>query len=396
MTGVDDDVANAGGHREATVSHTVSGGDYAGVTASDVTVTVTDDDTRSVVISESSAEVSEAGGTATYEVKLSTEPTGSVTVIVASSDESSATVAPDTLTFDATTWGTAQEVTVTGVDDDVANAGGHREATVSHTVSGGDYAGVTASDVTVTVTDDDTRSVVISESSAEVSEAGGTATYEVKLSTEPTGSVTVIVASSDESSATVAPDTLTFDATTWGTAQEVTVTGVDDDVVNAGGHREATVSHTVSGGDYAGVTASDVTVTVTDDDTRSVVISESSAEVSEAGGTATYEVKLSTEPTGSVTVIVASSDESSATVAPDTLTFDATTWGTAQEVTVTGVDDDVANAGGHREATVSHTVSGGDYAGVTASDVTVTVTDDGDDHTPVTQPTSITLSVSRR
>ena len=328
----------------------MSGGDYAGVTASDVTVTVTDDDTRSVVISESSAEVSEAGGTATYEVKLSTEPTGSVTVIVASSDESSATVAPDTLTFDATTWGTAQEVTVTGVDDDVANAGGHREATVSHTVSGGDYAGVTASDVTVTVTDDDTRSVVISESSAEVSEAGGTATYEVKLSTEPTGSVTVIVASSDESSATVAPDTLTFDATTWGTAQEVTVTGVDDDVANAGGHREATVSHTVSGGDYAGVTASDVTVTVTDDDTRSVVISESSAEVSEAGGTATYEVKLSTEPTGSVTVIVASSDESSATVAPDTLTFDATTWGTAQEVTVTGVDDDVANAGGHREA----------------------------------------------
>ena len=63
-------------------------------------------------------------------------------------------------------WDTAQTVTVkAGQDDDGAND----TATLTHTASGGDYAGITA-DLPVTVTDDDTAAIVLSETGLTVTE----------------------------------------------------------------------------------------------------------------------------------------------------------------------------------------------------------------------------------
>jgi hypothetical protein len=63
-------------------------------------------------------------------------------------------------------------------------------------------------------------------------EGGGTATFTVVLTSEPTADVTIGVSSSDTSEGTVAPSSLTFTAGDWSTAQTVTVTGVDDSVVD--------------------------------------------------------------------------------------------------------------------------------------------------------------------
>ncbi len=51
------------------------------------------------------------------------------------------------------------------------------------------------------------------------------------------------------------------------------------------------------------------------------------------GNSATYQVSLSTEPLGEVTVVVTSSDPSIATVSPATLTFDEFDLGEPQTVT---------------------------------------------------------------
>ena len=64
--------------------------------------------------------VTEGATTATFTVQLATEPTAAVTVAVASQDTSEGTATPAALTFTATDWHTAQPVTVTGADDDVA------------------------------------------------------------------------------------------------------------------------------------------------------------------------------------------------------------------------------------------------------------------------------------
>ena len=86
----------------------------------------------------------------------------------------------------------------------------------------------------------------------------------------------------------------------------------------------------------------------------------------------TYTVVLTMQPTADVTVTVTVPSDADVTVNPSPLTFTADNWDTPQTVTVTSstdtdTDDD--------EVTLSHTVSGGGYQGVTADDVTVNVTE---------------------
>ena len=60
---------------------------------------------------------------------------------------------------------------------------------------------------------------------------------------------------------------------------------------------------------------------------------------SESGDTATFEVKLGTQPTGNVKIDFRSSDTSEGTVDTASLTFDGSDWDTPKPVKVTGVDD---------------------------------------------------------
>ena len=114
-----------------------------------------------------------------------------------------------------------------------------------------------------------TPGVTVSKTSVTVSEAAGTETYTIELDSQPTGTVSIAIASDATSNATVSPSSLSFSTSDWNSAKTVTVTGVNDSIVNAT-DRTATISHTVSGADYGSVTANSVSVTVTDDDTAAV------------------------------------------------------------------------------------------------------------------------------
>ena len=120
----------------------------------------------------------------------------------------------------------------------------------------------------MTVVDDDTRGVTVTESGGDtrVDESGGTDTYTIALDSQPTTDVTVTVASDDTAVATPSLACLTFIAGAWNAPQTVTVTGVDDDVYNVA-DRQTTIRHAATGGDYDAVTVVPVTVTAVDDDT---------------------------------------------------------------------------------------------------------------------------------
>ena len=364
VTPVKDD--NAVGET-VTLTHTLSGGDYAGIAADSVTVNLTDSDARNLVLSEESLAVTEGDATGVrYTVKLATQPSDTVTVTISGHDGADLTLSGTTLTnnqltFTTTNWGTAQAVTVKAGDDD--NAVNESE-TLAHTTFGGDYVNITK-DLPVTVTDDNTAAIVLSETDLTVTEGySAGSSYTVRLATQPTGEVTVTVSGHAGTNLTLDKTTLTFTVDSWDTAQTVTVkAGEDDDAANY----TATLTHTASGGDYASITA-DLPVTVTDDDEPAVVLSETDLTVTEedAAGS-TYTVKLATEPTGEVTVTVsghAGTDLSlsGTTLSSNMLTFTVGNWDTAQTVTVkAGEDDDAANY----TATLTHTASGGDYASIT-------------------------------
>ena len=280
---------------------------------------------------------------------LGSEPTSAVTVtVVDPGAPTDVTADPASLTFLTSNWDTAQTVTVSAAEDADAL---QDTATVTHTVSGGDYASFAASSVRVTVSDNDVAGVAVSPTSLTIDE-GDDATYTVELNTQPSGNVTVAI-SSDNTDVTASSTSLTFTSSNWSAEQTVTVTaGQDGDAAND----SATLTHNPSGGGYNLVSNVGLTVTVTDDDTAGVTVTPTTLPITE-GGDGTYTVELDTQPTSTVTVTINDpTDSTEVTADLARLMFTRTNWATAQTVTVTALEDgDAADD----TATVTHTVSGG-------------------------------------
>ncbi len=358
--------ADAVAEAAATLSHAVSGGDYDGLSAPDVEVSITEDDTPGVTVSVETLTLAE-GASGSYAVVLRTEPAGEVTVTVGAPEDGDVDLSPGSLTYTAANWNQAQTVTATAAHDDDAAADA---VTLTHAVSGGDYDGVAAPSVEVSITEDDVQGVVVSAAELTVAE-GESVSYTVALETEPVGPVTVAVAVPAGTDLFASPAEMTFTSANWDQAQEVTVTAAEDD--DAVADAAATLAHAVRGGDYDGVTAPAVVVSVTEDDAPGVTVSVASLSVAE-GGTAGYEVVLETEPSGMVQVAVELPGETDLSVSPRTLTFTAADWSQPKEVTVRASQDDDAVT--DPPVQVGHSASGGDYGKVAVPGVTVSVTED--------------------
>ena len=280
---------------EITLTHTANGGDYVDVTK-DLTVTVTDDEETNVLVSRAELSVEEGNATGTsYTVRLTSEPTAAVTVEIGGHSGTdlrlSGVSTSSTLTFTASNWDTAQTVTVRANEDpDAADD----TATLTHTASGGDYAGVTR-DLPVTVDDDETASLVVTPTEIGVVEDSATGTtYTVELSHVPTETVTVTI----------------------GGHSATDLAGQDPDAADD----TATLTHTANGGDYVDVTR-ELAVTVDDDETASIVLSESSLEPDENATGTTYTVRLSHVPVENVTITIEGHDGTDLTLSTTTLTF---------------------------------------------------------------------------
>ena len=368
LTPVDDDLA------EVNTTVTVQGTTTSVLTVTSATVTITDDDTRGVAVSETALTVAE-GSTATYTLTLESEPTAPVTVTTSVDGDSDVTVTPTSVTFTSANWSTSQTMTVSGGDDTDAE---DDSATVEHTVSGGDYGdnGVTADSVSVTITDDETASTEVDLSVTPVSimESAGTTTLRVtgQLNASTFTGSTEVSLSVSTGTATVADfaagtATLTITAGQSNAAATLTLTPVNDDV------DEDAETVSIGGTASRSLIVNTATVTITDDDTRGVTISETALTFDE-GSSADYTVVLDSQPTSDVSIAITAEGDADISVSPTNLTFTPSNWNSAQTVTVNGAEDDDGN---HDLATVKHAVTGADYGAntVTATSVNVRVTD---------------------
>ena len=292
--------------------------------------------------------------------------------------------ASGTVTF--TSGQTAKTVTVQVTNDDVSEETEFFGLKIS-SPRGADLRGQRSEDVAdVGLLDDDPRGVTIGPTSIGLDEPapGETAVagaYTMNLNSRPTDTVTVTIGGGDPavslSGDTLTNNQLTFTTTNWNTAQTITVTPVKDD---NGAGETITLTHALSGGDYAGIAADSVTVSLTDSDARNLVLSEESLAVTERDATGVgYTVKLATRPSDTVTVTISGHDGADLTLSGTTLTnnqltFTTTNWATAQTVTVKAGDDDNDD---NESETLAHTASGGDYVNIT-KDLPVSITDDGD------------------
>ena len=302
---------------------------FVGVTDQTVEVTNTDNDQAGVTVSPASGLVTtEAGSTADISVVLNTAPSDDVTISVTSSDpaEGEVTVpASGTLTFTPANWATAQTVTVSGVNDDVAD--GDQEYTIitDDAVSNDPtYNGRSVEDVSATNTDDDRAGISVSPTAGlETTEAGGEAQVSVVLDSEPTADVVIAVASSDEAEGTVDQASLTFTASDWNTPQIVTIVGVDDDFDEADRTPFSVLLAPATSPDdvYSGLDPTDVSVVNFDDDGLGVSLTPTTGlQTTESGGTALFSIELGSQPTADVLITLTSDDPSEGTV-PPSVTF---------------------------------------------------------------------------
>ena len=312
----------------ATLSHSVSStdGDYNGVTVSAVNVTVRDDETPGVSIRPEELTIAE-GGSDSYEVALTSKPSHEVTVTITHGGDADIDSAPDRLTFSSSDWKQKKTVTVRATQDDDAR---DDAATLSHTVSStdGDYNGITVSEVAVTATDDETAGVSILPEELTIAE-GGSDSYQVVLTSQPAHEVTVTVTHSGDQDIGIGDQELTFTASNWETPQAVTVAAAQDDDAR---EDTATLSHSVAStdGDYNEISVSAVDVTATDDETAGVSITPTELTIAE-GGSDSYEVVLTSQPSHDVTVTISRSGDRHISIDDQELTFTESDWRPAED-----------------------------------------------------------------
>ena len=337
------------------------------------------------------------GGKATLYVALGAAPTSDVTLDLSRHYDRRDSIRFDTdpdadgdqssLTFPKSAWSVPQAVEVRSI----GAPGGVRSGAVvrlrpSRSIGDSGYRYLSAVDVRVREVEG--PGLVLKPGRLDVPE-GGTASYLLRLASQPTSDVTVSIAAgdgdrgitlldADDSSAGNQVTPVVFTPDNWRNGRWVTVQAAEDEYT---AHRERSVAHTAASDDasYGGLTASMVAVKV-DNDVPALVVSVSELEVPEnsknesKGNTATYRVSLAAGVDGTVTVAnsMSTDSDSALSVSPPSLTFGPDNWRVPQVVTVSsGNDGDLVNGNG----TVVHSALGAPYDGVSAT-VAVTQIDD--------------------
>ena len=392
VSAVDDDYHNDP-RRKTQIEFAASGGGWAGVTAS-LPVRVLDND-RLDIRQPFVPVMRETAGLGVLKgwVALWSKPTGNVTVTVVVADTTVVKVSPTTFRFTPSNWSERQEVTWTAVDDDKVKPY-RRRSRVTFTATGANFDGVSVTD-TVSVWNDDPEPLTLAE--------GATQRWRLGFQTYPGETRVLHIKSSNPEVVSVSPSKLVWKHDeNSGVRQPVFLTAVENDRL---GDETATVTYEWENPDHRPVTWPDA-VTVTDNDTPSVIVSRKKLSVTP--GTATgYSVALSKQPNGRVTVTATSDAPGVATAHSGqqgggrsvTLEFGTRFWNRPQSVAVYGQS--------RGSATFTHTVSGGGYDGVSVDSVAVTVTDLPPDlptvslaarpnpHVPEGTPLEVTATLSR-
>lgn len=412
VSGVDDAIDDGNQHCAVVVGPPAGAPEYAPLLPKTLPVTNLDDDAAGITVTAGADPLltSEGGATATFTVRLNTEPLVDVIVPVTSPLPSEGLLssgvqdglASITLTFTPSNWSTPQAVTITGQDEPgVPTVGDDVGYDVTVGPATGDplYAALAAQTVRVLNVDNDAAAVVVPAvggPALQTRESGArTATFTVSLTRAPTAALVVPVTVDDATEALLAVPgspgvyapviVLDFTPDDWQSPRTVTVIGQAD--ATADGNREylVTVGTPTGAAEYEGLAPQQVEAINVDTDVAGFTVSATTISHTEAAAAATFTVSLNVMPAADVTIPVVSGsaadglltggDSGGAAVPALTLTFTPADWSTPQTVQVTGPRDDVDDGDKTYAITVGPSQGPGGYAGLAAKTVAATAVD---------------------
>jgi hypothetical protein len=223
---------------------------YNGLAVDDLPLTNRDNRQNLVEVKPLTGVTSEAGAVATFTVKLTTKPTGgTVTVPIDVGDTTEAQLIPrrnsrDTtrhieLVFTTSNWNKPQTVAVKGKDDTIRDGDQLTSILIGMLRPTRDarFQTVDPPDVKILNLDNDRPLVTITPlAPLKTTEAGGAATFTVRLAVKPLAPVTVpfSISPADAKEGKLNKTSLVFTPSDWDKPQlhTITVQGVDDAVVD--------------------------------------------------------------------------------------------------------------------------------------------------------------------
>jgi hypothetical protein len=325
------------------------------------TVTIHDDEIAAITINATDDTTSENGDTGQVCFVLSSRPGSDVVLALASSDSGKVSV-PNSVTIERNDWSNsgANCATTTGHDDIPPEVTGTQDVVIQVTaITSSDpfYAALVAGDidgVTMHHADNDTPGIAAQTVSDRTKEDGSTsAVVRFTLNTQPSDDVVIPLSVSDASEGSIAVVNLVITPDNWNNAaaNEITINGVDDDLI------DGDIAYTLVTGDptsndaaYDALGAGDVSnpsLTNDDDDVANISVTEtdSATTVEEGGDTDTVTMQIGTQPADGTQVAVIASpanteiDLGAGAGVSITLTFTDANWQDGQTITVSALDD---------------------------------------------------------
>jgi hypothetical protein len=378
----------------------------------------------------------EAGGTATFTVQLSTVPTAQVQITISSLNiNEGLIITPDscgigftgkncaigataagpdpqpqaqspvtTFYFDSNNWNVPQTVTLVGVDDSWTDGDTPYNILLNPTGSSDQvYGTLPVVYVEATNLDNEVAGIIATPSSGLVTtEAGGQTTFTVQLAAPPLGVALVEVSSLNPAEGTVSvpppclipvqgndrnqvcpptvqvgkntvpiTSTLIFFTYNWNVPQTVTVTGVDDAILDGDQAYNIQLKTTCCDLAYTALPPVLVGVTNLDNEVPGNVTVTPTGGLTTTAASPTVQITmdLNTPPPGDVSIPLSSSDSAKGTPSTGAVTFTPADWNVPQTVTVTG---NSAHPGVFTIITGPATSPDPLYNGVNPADVVIT------------------------
>ena len=325
--------------------------------------------------------LSEGGSSTTIGVALSDQPSSTVVVELTSSTSSDVSFSVSSFTFTNSNWNVTQTATISVVDDIIVE--GSETVTVSIAIvdSASDdcYDPLANTDLILTVTDNDSAAYLVSTLSGTLTENDiTTRSFSVSLTSQPGSNVVfdLIVGDTTEVSANVS--SLTFTPSNWNTTQVVTLSSVDDNLIDGTQTTSIVIQvNSASPPIYTALASQTRSIQTLDDDSAGIFISIVQGDLTEGDATtASFEVSLQTIPSGTVTLVLSLSENTEASLGVSSLTFTASNWNVSQTVLLSSVEDSVLD--GTQTTTITLAVdatSPAAYATLSDSYLTVSTLD---------------------
>ena len=281
----------------------------------------------------------------TFSLVLNDKPLSSVTYDLVSSDTSHLIVSTSSITFNTLNWNISQVGTLTTVDNLIADGLQSSNFTIRINDPLSDICFFNPTPLptyAIQIADNEVPAYRLSPVSRNLQEGNPqTATVSLVLLVAPLTDVIIDIASLDTTEITLSQASLTFTSANWNVPQNITITSVDEVLVD--GSQTVSITANIGAGSHAaftGLAPQTVTLVHSDNDVAGFTVSPFLGTLTEGDSqTGSLTVFLNKQPLTNVVVNLTISPTDEITTSVGSLTFTTTNWNIPQIITVSSVDE---------------------------------------------------------